>query len=91
MAVITIAYLRIMLAFLEVTDKATALCHGDVFSLDNLRMAACAAKLFASFEVLEMNFMVKDYFFEFRTAFQKPFIVTPFLETAFVRYFSPWL
>ena len=49
MAVITIAYSRIVLAFFEVADEATAFSNGYMFSLDNLRVADRAAEPFASF------------------------------------------
>jgi len=45
----TIIYLRIVLAFLEMTDKTGAFGDCDVFSLDDLRVTACALKAFSPF------------------------------------------
>jgi len=61
MAVVTFAYIRIMIAFFKVTDKAGAFCNGDMLSLNNLRMTARTAELLPSFEVSEVNFMVKGH------------------------------
>lgn len=91
MAVRAIARLRVMLALLKVTDEAGALGHGYVFSLDNLRMAACAAEAFATLQVREVNFMVEDNFFEFLPALKKPFIMTSLTKAGFVRNLGPWL
>jgi hypothetical protein len=58
-AVVATIDLRIMLAFFEMTDETGALSDGDVFSLHDLRVTACALKLFSSFEIFEMDLMVK--------------------------------
>lgn len=68
MAVGAIARLRVMLTLFKVTDEAGALGYGYMFSLDNLRMATCAAEAFASLQVREVDFMVEDNFFEFLPA-----------------------
>lgn len=91
MAVITIGYSRIVFAYFEMTDKAAAFSDSDVFSLDNLRVTTRTPELLTSSEILKMNFMVKSDLFESNNALQEPFIVAPFLKTAFVWYFSPGL
>ena len=49
MAVGTLTNLKVMLAFFEMADKACAVCNSDVFTLDNLGMAAGALELLAPF------------------------------------------
>jgi hypothetical protein len=83
--------LRIMLAFLEVTDKAGTLRDRDVLSLNDLGVAAGALKFFSSFEVFEVDFMIESDLVELHLSFQKPFVVTAFSQAAFVLYFGPWL
>jgi hypothetical protein len=49
MTMIAVIDLRVMFAFLEMADEAGTLGDGDVFSLNDLGMTACALKLFSSF------------------------------------------
>ncbi len=91
MAVCAFADLRIMLAFFEVTDKTGAVGYGDVFSLDDLRMTAGAAKLLAPPQVGEMDFVVEDDFIELHPAFQKPFVMAALPEAGFIRDLGPRL
>ena len=49
MTMIAVIDLGIVFAFFEMADEAGALSDGDVFSLDDLGMTACALKLFSSF------------------------------------------
>ena len=88
-AVCAFADFRIMLAFLEVTDETGAVGHGDVFSLDDLRMTAGAAKLLASPQVGEVDFMVEDDFIELHLAFQKSFVMAALPEAGFIRDLGP--
>jgi hypothetical protein len=60
----------IMLAFFEMADKTGAVGDSYVLSLNDLGMAACAAELFASLQVGEMNFVVKNDFVEIYLPFQ---------------------
>ncbi|MDH5385320.1 MAG: hypothetical protein OEY18_11485 [Candidatus Aminicenantes bacterium] len=87
--VVTVVDLRIMLTLLEMTNKARTFGNGDVFSLDNLGMAACALKLFSSFEVCKMDFMVKGDFIELHLAFEESFFMAALPEAAFVSNLSP--
>ena len=72
-------------------DKTGAVRDCNVLSLDDLGMAACAAELLPSLQVSEMNFVVKYDLVEADLPFQKPFVMTPFAETAFVRNLGPGL
>jgi hypothetical protein len=69
MTVGTFADLGIMLALFEMADKTCAFSDSYVFTLDNLGMTACAPELFASFQVREVNFVVKNNFIKFNLAF----------------------
>jgi len=88
-AVSAVVDLGVMFAFFEMTDKAAAFGHRDVFSLDNLRVAARALEIFSSFEVFEVNGVVEGDSFEHNLSFEKPFVVATGLETAVVADFSP--
>jgi hypothetical protein len=77
-AVVAVIDLGIMLAFFEMTNETGALGNRDVFTLDDLGVAACTLELFASFEVLEMDFMVERDLVERHLAFQESFVVTAF-------------
>jgi hypothetical protein len=87
--VVAVIDLRIMLAFFEMTDETGALSDRDVFSLNDLRVTACALELFSSFEILKMDLMVKRDLIEQHPAFQEPFVVTAFSEATVVPYFCP--
>ena len=89
MAVVTIAYSGVMFTFFEVANKAGAISNCNVFTLNNLGMAARAAESFASFQISKVNFVIKGNFFIFRHSFQEPLFVTTFPKTTFVRNFSP--
>jgi hypothetical protein len=91
MTMVAVIDLRIMLAFLEVTDKAGTLRDRDVFSLHDLGVAAGALEFFSSFEVFEVDFVIEGNLVELHLSFQKPFVVAAFSQAAFVLYFSPWL
>jgi hypothetical protein len=80
-----------MFALFEVAYKAGACGDGYMLTLNDLRMAARAPELFASFQVSEVNLVVKGSVFEFCLSFQEPFLMTSPAEAAFVRNFSPWL
>jgi hypothetical protein len=49
MAVVTIAYSGVMFAFFEMANKTGAFSNCNVFTLNNLGMAARAAESLASF------------------------------------------
>jgi len=91
MAVVTFPYIRIMITFLKVTDKAGAFCNSNMLPLNNLGMTARAAELLPSFEISEVNFMVKGNPLELHLPFQKSFLMTSAAKTALVRNFSPGL
>jgi hypothetical protein len=84
-----IIYLRIMLAFLEMTDEAGALCDRDVFSLDDLGVTARALKTFPPFEIFEMDFVIEGYVLERNLTFKESLIMTPFCQTVFIADFCP--
>jgi hypothetical protein len=90
-AVGAVVDLRIVVTFLEMTDEAAAFGHRDVFSLNDLGVAARALEFFSPPEVFEVNFMVEDNGFEHNLAFQQPFVVAACLQTAVVTYLSPGL
>jgi hypothetical protein len=77
-AVVTFSYIGIVFTFFKMTDKTTAFRDGNVFSLDDLRMAACATELLSSLQVRKMNFVVEYACFIFYLSFQKPLVVTSF-------------
>lgn len=87
----TFAYSGVMLAFFEMADKAGAVGDYDMFSLNNLRMAACASKLLASFEVIKVDCVVENDFVKFDLTLENSFIVTSLSKTGFIGYFSPGL
>ena len=87
----TFAYLGVMLTFFEMADKAGTVGDCDMFSLNNLRMAACASELLASFEVSKVDFMVEDDFVKFDLALENSLIVTSLSEAGFIGNFSPGL
>jgi hypothetical protein len=91
MAVITLADLRVMFALFEMANKAGAFGNRDMLALNNLGMTARATELLPSFEVSEVNFMVKGYPLELHLPFQKPFLMTSAAETTLIRNFSPGL
>jgi hypothetical protein len=74
-----------------VADEARTLGHCDVLALNNLGMAARAAKPFASSQISEMNFVVEDDFFKFDLAFQQSFLMASGAETTLIRDFGPRL
>jgi hypothetical protein len=82
--------LGIMLTFFEMTDETGTLGNSDVFTLNDLGMAACALKLFPSFEILKMDFVVKRDFVEQHLALQKPFFMATFSEATVVPDLCPW-
>jgi hypothetical protein len=86
---ITVIDLGIMLTFFEMTDETGTLGDCDVFSLNDLRVTACALKLFSSFEILKMDLMVKRDLVEQHLTFQDPFFVTAFSEATVVPNLCP--
>ncbi len=90
MAVITIAYSRVMFTFFEMADKTGTLGYCDMFALHDLGVAACAAELFASLQIRKVNLMVKNNFFKFHSSFQDSLVMAPFHQATFVGNFSPW-
>jgi hypothetical protein len=89
MTVAAVIDLGIMLAFFEMTYEARAFRDGDVFTLDDLGMAACALELFPSFEVLKMDFVVERDIIELHFSFQESFVMASFFETTIVPNFRP--
>lgn len=89
--VVTVVDLWIVLTLLEMTNKARTFGDGDVFSLDNLGMTACALKPFSSFKIIKMNFVVKGDFVELDQAFKEPFVMAALPEAAFVSNLCPGL
>ena len=77
-AVVTFGDIGVMLALFEMTDETGTLGNRDVFSLNDLGMTACALKLFPSFEVLKMDFVVERDIIELHLAFQEPFFMAAF-------------
>ena len=88
-AVVAVIDLGIMFAFFEMTDETGALGDRDVFPLDDLGMAACALKLFPSFEVLKMDLMVKCDLVEQHLTLQEPFFVATFPQATVVPDLCP--
>lgn len=91
MAVATLSDLGIMLALFEVANKTAAFCDRDVFTLDDLGMAARAPELFSSLEVLQVNLVVEHDFLELVQSLEESFVVTPCTKARFIGYFSPRL
>ena len=89
MAVRAFADFGIVLTFLKMTDETGAVCDCNVFSLNDLGVTACAAELFASFQVSEMNFVVKNDFVETNLSFQKSLVVATLAKAGFIRNFGP--
>jgi hypothetical protein len=89
MTMITFSYIRIMITFLKVTDKTGAFGNSNMLPLNNLGMTARAPELLPSFEISEVNFMVKGNPLKLHLPFQKPFFMTSAAKTALVRNFSP--
>jgi len=87
----TLADRRVGFTLFEVTDKTGALGDRDVFSLDDLGVAACAAKSLTPLQVGQMNFMVKNDFLKLDLALEQPFLVTSLAEAALVGDFGPGL
>jgi hypothetical protein len=83
--------LGIVLAFFEMTNKTGTLRDRDVFSLNDLGVAACALKFFSSFEVFEVDFVIEGDLVELYLSFQEPFVVTALSQAAFILYFGPGL
>jgi len=89
-AVAAVIDLGVMLTFFEMTDETGALGDSDVITLNDLRVTACALKLFPSFEILKMDFMVKRDLVELHLTFQEPFVMAPFFEATVVPNLCPW-
>jgi len=78
-------------SFFEMAEEAAALRHRDMLALDDLRMAARAAELFAAPKIGEMGLMVEGDGLELHLAFEEPLVVATLLETALVLDLSPGL
>jgi hypothetical protein len=88
--VVTVIDLGIVLTFLEVTYKTGALGNGDVFTLDDLRMAARALEFFPSFEILEVDFVIERDLVKWPLAFQEPFVMAAFPQATVIPNLCPW-
>jgi len=89
MTVVAVIDPGIMFAFFKMTDETGTLSDGDVLSLNDLGMTACALELFTSFEVFEVDFVVERHFVELDDSFQEPFFVAAFPQATVISYFCP--
>ncbi len=80
-----------MLAFFEMANETRTFCDCDVFTLDDLGVTAGALELLSSSEIGKVDFVIENNLFKFDLSFQKPFIMTTFLEAALVFNLCPGL
>jgi hypothetical protein len=78
-----------MFALLKMADETRGFGDGDVLSLDDLRVAACAAELLSSFQILEMDLVVENDRLELHPALEKPGVVAPLTKAALIRDLRP--
>jgi hypothetical protein len=81
--------LRIEFAFFKVTDKTGAFGDGNMLALNDLGMAAGASQFFASLQVGEVDFVVKDNRLIFDLSLEKSFVMASFAEAAFIGDLGP--
>jgi hypothetical protein len=70
-----------------VTDNAVGFMNGEVGSLDELSMTACASQSHPPFQFNEMAPMGKSYIFKDYLSFQILYSVTSFLQTISIIHF----
>lgn len=86
-----IAYSGVMFAFFKMTDKAATLGDSDVFSLNNLGVAAGTTKTFSSLEVSQVNGVIEDNLPKFNFTLEKSFFVATLTKASRIRDFCPGL
>jgi hypothetical protein len=70
-----------------VTDNAVGFMNGEVGSLDELSMTACASQSHPPFQFNEMAPMGESYIFKDHLSFQILYSVTSFLQTISIIHF----
>jgi hypothetical protein len=72
---------------IKVTDDAVGFMNGEVGSLDELSMTACASKSHPPFQFNEMAPVGESYIFKDHLSFQILYSVTSFLQTISIIHF----